>query len=88
MQLGDIIEFENVPYTCLGLPIKGFADNTNFTSTINGQTIYASFIITSITKQFDKIRIEAVQTHDLNGLSISYNGAKIMKPKPKLLGSL
>lgn len=68
--IGDIIAFNNVPYNLLGMNIKGFAGYTNFTSTINSQTVYSAFVITQINKNLNKIQIECIQLHNLEYYSI------------------
>ena len=59
--LGDIVGFQNVPFSLLGQNIKGFKGATNFTATLNGQTVYGAFIITSIRKSLSSIQIECMQ---------------------------
>ena len=68
--IGDIIQFTNVPYTLLGLEVKGFNGSSSFTTTVNGQTIYAAFIITNVQKDLDRITIETMQLHNLNSYSV------------------
>jgi hypothetical protein len=68
--IGDIVDFINVPKTLLGMNIKGFNKQTNFTSSVNGQTAYAAFIITAITKELSGVVIEVMQLHDLNGYNL------------------
>ena len=65
-QIADVIEFTNVPYSLIGMDIKGFNGATNYTSSVNGQTCYASFIITDITKSNKDVKIKAMQLHKLD----------------------
>lgn len=69
--VGDVVGFKDVPNTLVGLRIKGFAGAQNFTVTLNNQTIYSAFLITSIRKSIKKIEIEAIQLHDLLAYSIT-----------------
>jgi hypothetical protein len=73
LQLGDIVRFDNVPYTCLGLPLYGWDGNgaIQFDVTVNGQKTYAAFIITAITKGLESIKIEATQLVHLNSFNIT-----------------
>lgn len=68
--IGDVVDFTNVPHTLIGMAIKGFNGNTNFEAIVNGQTVYAAFIITNISKSLTNIKIEAIQAHDLDAYAI------------------
>jgi hypothetical protein len=68
--VGDIVEFTNVPFSLVGMDIKGFNGATNFESTVNGQIVYAGFIITNIQKSLKKVSIEAMQLHNLSAYQI------------------
>ena len=69
-QVGDVVEFSNVPYSLLGINIKGFNGSSSYTSSVNGQTVYASFIITEVVKSNKEVKITAMQLHDLEAYSI------------------
>ncbi|BDQ01950.1 MAG: hypothetical protein KatS3mg036_0504 [Ignavibacterium sp.] len=68
--VGDVVGVANVPKTLLGLHIKGFAGAENFTATVNNQTVYSAFVITSIRKSINRVEITAVQLHDLSAYNI------------------
>ena len=70
LQLGDLVEFRNVPTTLLGNNINGFNGATNYSVSINGQNHYCVFIITSIKKDYKNIQIEAMQLVDLNAYDL------------------
>lgn len=73
-QVGDIVAVSRCPHTLLGMEIQGFNNNTNFTSSINGQTVYGCFIITSTQKDLNKITIEAMQCHRLDTYDVERVG--------------
>lgn len=65
-EIGDIVMVENCPYSLLGLDIKGFNGNTtDFTTTVNGQTVYAAFIVTDIKKSHSGVDIKLFNLHNL-----------------------
>jgi hypothetical protein len=68
--IGDIVGVANCPYSLLGMTISGFNNATNFTSSINNQTVYAAFVITAVKKSINEIYIEATQLHKLNDYEI------------------
>lgn len=68
--VGDLVEFSNVPFTLVGMNIKGFNGATNFTSTINGQTVYGLFIITQIQKSLKEVSLTAMQLHNLTSYEV------------------
>ena len=68
--IGDLVQFENVPFSLVGMDIKGFNNATNFESTLNGQTVYGLFIITNIQKSLKSVSITAMQLHDLTAYEI------------------
>jgi len=68
--IGDIVGCKNVPFGLLGMSISGFNNSTSWTQSINGQTVYGAFIITSIDKSMERITIEATQLVDLNAYDL------------------
>jgi len=68
--VGDIVQYTNVPFSLVGMDIKGFNDASNFESSINGQTVYAAFIITNIQKSLKSVTINAMQLHKLDDYEI------------------
>jgi len=69
-QIGDIIKFQNVPFSLLGMNIYGFNNSTNWTTTLNGQEVFGAFIITEIEKNIEKISISCMQLHNLASFNI------------------
>jgi len=88
LQLGDIIKFSNVPYKCLGLEFSGWNGNTAtlFVDNVNGQRVYAYFMISSITKYQDRIEVECFNLHKLDNFTIESNGTNY-KAKRRKKGS-
>jgi hypothetical protein len=70
-EIGDLIQFQNVPYSCLGLTINGFNGNsvTN-TVTVNGQDVYSWFIVTRVTKSLGRVELECLQLHQLDAFIV------------------
>ena len=66
LQLGDIVKFSNVPYSCLGINFDGWNGAINTYATYNGQRIYPYFIVTSITKYQGYVELEVTGLHRLN----------------------
>lgn len=69
-QVGDVIEFSNVPNSLLGLDIKGFNGSSTYSVSVNSQTVYASFIVTEVTKSNKQVSITAMQLHDLTAYEV------------------
>lgn len=66
-EIGDIVSFTDVPYTCLGLTINGFNGDTSTNSVeVNGQDVYYQFIITRVTKSLGRVELECMQLHELD----------------------
>lgn len=66
-EIGDVLRFSNVPYTCLGLTMLGFNGDTTTTFVeVNGQDMYCDFIITRITKSVGRVEIECMQLCELD----------------------
>lgn len=78
-EIGDLIYFSGVPDTLLGLSVGGFnATALGTSATVNGQTVYDRFLITSINKTLTTIEIEAIQLHNLGQFIVD---RKIRKPR-------
>lgn len=75
-QIGDVVSFENVPDTLLGVSVSGFGGSTASSATINGQTVYPYFIVYSVLKDSEKVEIECFQLHKLDDLVIK-RGASV-----------
>lgn len=69
-QIGDIVAFENVPTTLIGMEISGFAGSTATSATINGQTVYPYFSVYAVSKDAEKVELECFQLHKLDDLTI------------------
>lgn len=69
-QIGDIVSFENVPNTLIGLAISGFAGSTATSATINGQTVYPYFAVYAVAKDAEKVELECFQLHKLDDLTV------------------
>jgi hypothetical protein len=65
-EIGDIIKMTNCPFSLMGTDIYGFGGSTAWTATLNGQTIYGAFVITSVKRDIKRITIEAMQCHKLD----------------------
>ncbi|MCA9313239.1 hypothetical protein KDA08_02850 [Candidatus Saccharibacteria bacterium] len=75
-QIGDVVSFENVPDTLLGMSISGFGGSTASSATLNGQTVYPYFMVYSILKDGQKVEMECFQLHKLDDLVIK-RGASV-----------
>lgn len=65
--LGDCIEFTNVPYSCLGLTVKGWnGDVTTEAVEVNGQNVTYVFIVTKVRRGLKEVEIECMQLHKLD----------------------
>jgi hypothetical protein len=66
IELGDYLEFTNVPYDLLGITVKGFAGNedTDYVA-LNGQNVYYAFQVTSVARKRGQITVTCIQCHDL-----------------------
>lgn len=66
LEVGDYVQFANIPDTLLGMTIKGFAGNEDTeTVAVNGQNALYCFIITGIRKSMNKVTMDCMQCHDL-----------------------
>lgn len=85
LEIGDYVQFADVPDKCAGLLIKGFGgEESDETVAVNGQDVYYTFIVTGIRKDMDLITIDTMQCHNLDQFSIIRRGS----PKPKRPGTL
>lgn len=75
-QIGDVVSFENVPDTLLGMSVSGFGGSTASSVTLNGQTVYPYFMIYSVLKDGQKVEMECFQLHKLDDLVIK-RGASV-----------
>lgn len=69
-QIGDIVNFENVPQTLIGMSVSGFAGSTASSATINGQTAYPYFMVYAVRKDPQKVDLECFQLHKLDDLTV------------------
>jgi len=72
LELGDNVDFENVPYELNGL--QGFGTGTDSEYVVNGQAQYAVFTITEITKGLQSMTYRATQTVDMSALTPQFIG--------------
>jgi len=77
LQLGDVVEFDNVPYSCLGLEFKGWNGATDSYVTWNGQRIYPYFIVSSITKYQGYVEVEVIGLHRLNEFDTQWSQSNV-----------
>ena len=76
LESGDIIMFEEMVSG-----VKAYGSDYSNISTINGQTAFPFFLITSINKSLDKISIDAIQLHHNDRIeNIAWIGTDVSNP--------
>lgn len=71
IEVGDVVQFSNVPYTLLGMTIKGFnGDTSTLNVAVNGQDCFYYFNVTAVSKNLSEVTITCMQMHDLDAYTV------------------